>query len=402
MKTLTNFFVCVAVLFAWPLPFFGAQGAKKASARQEYLVYIGTYTGPAADAPKGSTVRGKGIYAYRYQTSTGKLTALGAMTDEAECANPAYLAATPNGRFLYSVCWGGHETKVNDSVAAFAIDPKTGKLTFLNKVTSRGTMATQLSVDHSGRDVLVANYGSGSAVVLPIGQDGRLGEATAFALEQGHSVTKRQEGPVVHGVITSPDNRFAIVAEFGLDKVFAYPFNAAKGTLTQEGAPFVTVSPGSAPRHLAFHPNGKILYVNNEIGSSVSVFSYEAASGNMKELQTISTLPPGFTGRSSTAEIQTDAAGKFLYVSNRGHDSIAVFAIDSAKGTLTPVEHVPSQGKYPRYFTLDPTGKYMWVFNENSANLVVFRVDQNTGRLTPTGEVIDVPNPGCAIFVKAL
>jgi 6-phosphogluconolactonase len=363
--------------------------APGASGNAEYFVYFGTYTAKTS----------KGIYCYRFQPSTGKLTSLRAV---AETPNPSFLALSPNRRFLYAVNWKGSETVKGDTVSAFAVDQHTGKLTFLNKASSRGEMPTHLTVDQSGRMVLVVNFGSGSVAALPIGEDGHLGEATGFDQHQGASIVKnRQDGPHAHAVVLPADNRFAFVADLGLDQVFSYRFNPSQGTFAPNDPPYTKVSPGSGPRHLVFHPNGKFLYANNEINSTVTAFAYQAAAGTLQEAQTVSTLPPGFSGTNSTAEIQTDPAGKFLYVSNRGHDSIAVFAIDSSKGTLTPVEHVSTQGKTPRNFSMDPTGAYLFAANENSSTVVLFRVNPNTGRLTPTGQVLEVPSPSCVIFLKA-
>jgi 6-phosphogluconolactonase len=251
--------------------------------------------------------------------------------------------------------------------------------------------------------VLLANYRSASVAVLPIGPDGRLKEASAFMQDKPTNVDPGTK-PLMHahGIMLSPDNRFAVQAETGLHEVRVYHFDSAAGSLTPD-EPFITpVKPGSGPRHLMFGSSGKFLYVNNEAGSSVTVFAYGAAGGTLKEIQTISTLPQGFTGQSSTAEIQIDPAGKFLYVSNRGHDSIAIFAIDPVKGTLTPVDYVLTQGKTPRYFALDPTGAFLLAANQNSNTIVPFRVDRNTGRLTPTGQVVeDTPEPVCIVFVPA-
>jgi 6-phosphogluconolactonase len=363
--------------------------AKAQPAAEEYFVYFGTYTANTS----------KGIHAYRFQPSTAKLTPLGTV---AEAPNPSFLALSPNRRFLYAVNWKGSATVPGDTVSAYAVDAHTGKLSFLNKVSSRGEMPTHLAVDESGRMLLVVNYGSGSVASFQIGKDGRLGEATGFDQHKGSSIVKtRQEGPHAHAVVLPAGNRFALVADLGLDEVFSYRLDPAKGTFTANDPPFTKVAPGSGPRHLAFHPNGKFLYANNEISSTVTVFAYQAASGTLQVIQTLSTLPAGFSGSNSTAEIQTDAAGKFLYVSNRGHDSIAVFQIDPAKGTLAPVEHVSTQGKTPRNFSLDATGAYLFAANENSGTVVLFRVDKATGRLTPAGQVLEVPSPSCVIFLKA-
>jgi len=368
-----------------------AQNREQAQGQpQEYLVYLGTYTRPAAS---------KGIYAYRFQPATGKLTPIGLA---GETQNPSFLVPHPNGRFLYAANEReeGDGQGTNNSVSAFAIDQRTGKLTFLNKVSARGGMPCHVTIDKTGKFLLVANYGTGSVATFPIQQDGRLGQAAGFVQHTGSSVDpNRQKGPHAHFISPSPDNRFALTADLGLDQVIEYRFDASKGTLT-DGPAAAKLRPGSGPRHLAFHPTAKYVYVNGEMSSTLSTFSYDAQTGAMKELQTVSTLPSGFSGTSSTAEVQVDRTGRFVYVSNRGHDSIAIFAIDPAKGTVTPTGHASTNGKTPRYFTLDPSGNYLLAANQNSSSVTVFRVDAKTGGLTPTQTTLsDVPDPVCIVFV---
>jgi 6-phosphogluconolactonase len=248
--------------------------------------------------------------------------------------------------------------------------------------------------------VLVANYGGGSLAVFPILKDGRLGEASAFVQHSGASVNpQRQEGPHAHSIYVSPDNRFAISADLGLDEVFVYRFDAGKGTLTPNIPPFALVSSGAGPRHFAFHPSGKFGYVIDEMQSTITVFSYDPASGALDVLQTVSTLPQDFKGESTTAEVEVHPSGKFLYGSNRGHDSIAVFEINTRKGTLTPMGYVPTLGKTPRSFAIDPTGSYLFAANQDSDNVVQFRIDPNSGRLTPTAQVLEVSSPVCVTFL---
>ncbi|MGA2329542.1 MAG: lactonase family protein [Bryobacteraceae bacterium] len=382
MRTSPHFWLLAAALLVAPL----GRSAEKG----RFLVYVGTYTG----------AQSKGIYAWRFDAGSGAATPLGLA---AEAANPAFLAVDPTNRYLYAASeiatYGG---KREGAVSAFAIDAASGKLTLLNQVSSRGAGPAFVTVDRTGTNVLVANYTGGSVAVCPIHSDGRLGEATAFVQHTGSSINpQRQREPHAHSVNVSPDNRFAIVADAGLDKLMVYRLDAAKGALAPNDPPFAAVKPGSGPRHFTFHPSGKFAYVINELASTVTVFSYDAARGALSELQTVSTLPQGFTGSSTTAEVQVDAAGKFLYGSNRGHDSIAVFAIDPAKGTLTPVEYVPTQGKTPRNFRIDPTGSYLFAANRSSGSVVIFRRDAKTGRLTPTGKVLEVASPACVKFVPA-
>ena len=361
--------------------------SQAAQSTGEYLVYFGTYTDGAA----------RGIYAYRFNPETGKLTSLGLM---AETPNPAFLAVTPNGRFLYAVNWKGDEReKQGDTVSAFAIDRKSGRLTFLNKVDAKGEMPTNLTVDHTGKTLLVVCYTGGNITGYKIGPDGRLSEPTAFFKHTGKSVHP-VNGPHSHGVIVSPDNRHAFVGEVGLDQVRSYSLDAAKGTLTPSNPPFVPVVPGTAPRHLAFHPSGKYLYTNDESRPAVTAFRVDG--GHLEEIQEVPAIPADFTGRSSTAEIQIDRKGRFVYVSNRGHDSIAVFSVDQLNGKLTPIQHASTQGKTPRNFSLDPTGNYLFAANQGSDTIVQFKVDGVTGKLTPTGQPItNVPKPVCVLFVKA-
>ena len=364
-----------------------AEGAKKPS---DYFVYIGTYTGPDS----------KGIYAYRFHPADGKLTPIGLA---AEIASPSFLAIHPNGRFVYAVSemdsYNGQKT---GAVSAFRIDPQSGKLTLLNTVSSRGGGPCHVLVDKTGKNLLVANYGTGSVASLPIKEDGSLGEASAFIQHTGSSVNaERQKGPHAHSVNLSADNRFVIVTDLGLDEALVYRFDAAKGTLTPNDPPYAKVEPGSGPRHFAFHPTGKYAYTINEIKSTVTAFQYDRAHGTLQPVQTVSTLPADFTGQNSTAEIAVDRQGKFLYGSNRGHNSIAVFAIDSHKGTLTPVEQTPTQGKTPRNFAIDPTGTYLFAANQNSGNIVLFHIDHKTGRLTPAGQTVEVGSPVCVTFVAA-
>jgi 6-phosphogluconolactonase len=257
-------------------------------------------------------------------------------------------------------------------------------------------------VDKSGKAVLVANYGSGSVAVLPVKEDGSLAEASAFVQHSGSGPNpKRQQAPHAHSINVSPDNRFAIAADLGLDKLLVYRLDAAKGTLTPNDPPFAKVDPGFGPRHFAFHPDARHAYVINEMASTVTALTWDAARGVLNPVQTISTLPKDFKGDSTCAEVAVHPSGRFLYGSNRGHNSIAVFGIDRAKGTLTPVEHVSTQGKTPRNFGIDPTGSYLFAANQDSGNIVMFRIDAKTGRLTPAGQTLEAGAPVCVRFVPA-
>ena len=347
----------------------------------------------------GGNARGeaRGIYLSELDLATGALSdpKRAVATDSA-----SFLALHPAGKFLYSV--GGMVTVdgvKSGAVVGFAIDATTGMLTELNRQSSGGKGPCHVVVDATGANVLAANYGSGSVVSVPVGRDGKLGPASSFIQHKGSSVNeRRQAGPHAHSINVDAANRFAFAADLGTDKVHIYRFDAKSGTLTPNDPPAAKLAPGAGPRHFAFHPNGRFAYVINELLSTVTAFAYDAATGTLTELHTITTLPADFTGTNSTAEVQVHPSGKFLYGSNRGHDSLAIFAIDAKTGRLTPVGHQPTGGEIPRNFGIDPTGQYILAANQKSDNVVVFRVDPATGRLTPTGRRITVPTPICVKF----
>jgi 6-phosphogluconolactonase len=379
----------IAAPLAFVLLALCAGAAAPAKHDSQYLMYVGTYTEEGSDS--------KGIYAYRFDSDSGKLTALGLA---AQSKNPSFLAVHPNHSFLYAVNeLRTYKGENSGAVSAFAIDRATGKLTLLNEVASKGADPCYITVDKTGKYVLVANYTGGSVAVFPVLDDGRLGEASAFVQHTGHGANpQRQEGPHAHSIDLSPDNHFAMVDDLGLDETLTYKFGATQGALASDPG-FAKSDPGAGPRHFTFHPNGKVAYVINEMQSTVTTFHYDAASGGLHPLQTISTLPKGFTKENTGAEIEVHPSGKFLYASNRGHDSIAVFAIDANKSTLTLVEYAPTKGQSPRHFEIAPGGSMLFAANEKSDNIVVFRIDQQTGRLTPTGKVLDISQPVCVKFV---
>ncbi len=361
-----------------------ASSDQSETAAESLSVYVGTYT-------RGDS---EGIYHYRMELATGKLTPAGVTSG---VVNPSFLAIHPSRRFLYAVNEiSNFEGKKCGGVGAFAIDPKSGALTLLNQQPSGGRGPCHLVVDKRGKNVLVANYSSGSACVLPIDEKGHLGEQTAFVQHEGSSVNpRRQKGPHAHSINLDPANRFAFVADLGLDKVLVYRFDSTSGSLQPNDPPFASVAPGAGPRHFAFHPDGKSAYVINELASTVTAFSYDNDRGTLKSIQTISTLPKEFAGDSTTAEVQVHPSGKFLYGSNRGHDSIAVFKIAPESGRLRYVSNRSTQGKTPRNFGIDPTGRYLLAANQATDTVVVFGIDPATGDLTPTGEVVNVPTPVC-------
>ncbi|MEO8427029.1 MAG: lactonase family protein [Verrucomicrobiota bacterium] len=360
------------------------------SANNELLVYFGTYTG----------AKSKGIYVSRLDVSTGKLAA---PELAAETASPSFLAVHPNHRFLYAVGEiDNFSGKKTGAVNAFAMNRTTGKLTLLNQQSSGGPGPCHLVVDGKGKNVLVANYGGGSVEALPVQPDGKMGEASVFIQHKGSSVNRqRQEGPHAHGIYLDAANRFAFVPDLGLDKVLIYRFDATKGSLVPNDPPSGSVKPGAGPRHFALHPNGRFAYVINEINCTVTTFGYDHQRGELKDVQTVSTLPAGQEMRPSysTAEIAVHPSGKFLYGSNRGHDTIVVFKIDEKTGQLTYVENQSTQGKTPRSFGIDPTGTYLLAANQDSDNVVVFRIDPKTGGLASTGQKIEVGAPVCVVFV---
>ncbi len=353
-----------------------------------YLVYVGTYT------DKGS----KGIYAYRFDPGTGESQSIG---PAAETDNPSFLAVDADNKYLYAVNEADHfNGGRTGAISTYAIDRSSGKLTLLQQVSSLGADPAHLSLDQTGRYLLVANYTSGNIASFPIEKNGTLGPRSSFVQHAGSSVNKeRQTGPHAHEIQASKDNRFVFVPDLGLDELLVYRFDSKTGALSPNSPAFVKVSPGSGPRHLAITPSGKFVYLVNELSSTVIVFSYQADSGQLHELQTISTLPSGFTGESTTAEIAVDAKGKFLYVSNRGDDSIAVFDINQRDGKLAFVERVPTGGKTPRHFTLDPTGRWLFAENQDSGKVNLFSVDPADGRLTATSHSLNVTSPVCVVFV---
>src|SRR5438552_7957522 len=381
------------------LLFFACTTAFAAS--KNYLLYVCTYT----------NTESKGIYAYRYDAKSGKLSPIGLAV---ETASPSFLAFAAGHTFLYAVN-EVHDYKGDPSggVSAFAIDRKTGKLRELNEVASRGADPCYIALDKSGKYVLVANYNGGNVAAFPLTADGHIGEASSVVQDEGAvgPNTERQEKAHAHWIETSARNRFAYVADLGLDRVLIYKFDADKGILSRgetsaaggspDGKDFFSaaLAPGSGPRHVAFSGDGNFMYALGELDSTVTVFSNDAKE-TYRSIQKISALPPGLPGKNDAAEIAIHPGGKFLYTSNRGDDSIAVFAIDHATGKLTFVERVPSGGKTPRNFAIDPQGMHLLVANQASGNIVEFRIDQATGKLTGVGEVAKVPSPVCLVFVE--
>lgn len=357
--------------------------AQRVAAGRELLVYVGTYTSGAS----------KGIYLYRLDLADGSLKHLG--TTEG-VVNPSYLTLEPGRRFLYAVNevedFGGEKS---GAVSAFAVEPKTGALRFLNQQASKGGAPCYVTA-RSGRHVLVANYSGGNVAVLPVRADGSLGEAVDVEGGSGSGPNReRQESPHAHCVLLDRANKFAYSCDLGTDKVMVYRFDARGGSLSPNAPPSVSMKPGAGPRHLAFHPKGHFVYVLNELDSTVTSLAHDAARGTLREIQTLSALPAGFDGANTGADIHLTPDGRFLYSSNRGHDSIAGFAVHSRTGRLRAVGHTPTGGRTPRNFVIDPSGRFLLAANQKSDNIVTFRLDSVTGALNPTGQTAGVPSPVC-------
>jgi 6-phosphogluconolactonase len=348
-------------------------------------VYIGTY------ARRG----GEGIYVCQLDMSSGALKILGAAGAR---DNPSYLTLHPGGQYLYAINevaeFGG---QAGGGVSAYAIDLQSGTLTLLNQQSSIGAEPCYVTVDSTGRYVLAANYAGGSVCVLPIGAEGELEPASDFSQHEGSSVlSPRQDAAHAHSIVVDPTNRYVYVPDLGMDRIVIYRLDPKEGKLlSNESQPYVPVTPGHGPRHFAFHPNGRYACVITEIGNTMTMYRYDDRTGMLAEIQTVPTLPEGFEGRSHTADIHFSPSGAFVYGSNRGHDSIVIYAVDEGTGQLTLVGHESTRGRVPRNFNIDPTGTWLLAANQNSDNVVVFRIDQETGKLESTGHEITVPMPVC-------
>ena len=366
--------------------------ASALAAEKEFFVYFGTYTNAKSTS--------QGIYRSRLDVATGRLSPAELA---AETKDPAWLALHPTGKFLYAIDESANVARQpTTGVSAYALNPTTGALTLLNQQTHGSAGACHLSVDATGRTVLVANYGAGSVSALALQPDGRLGALGSVIQHTGSSVNPaRQTAPHAHQILLSPDNRFALVPDLGLDRVLVYAVDPASAKLTAHRPASVTLPPGSGPRHLAFHPNGQFVYVISELLCTMTAFRYDPAHATLTSLQTLSTLPLGesVVKGTSTAEVQLHPSGKFLYGSNRGHHTIVAYAVDATTGQLTLIAHQSTLGKTPRHFALDPTGTWLLAENQDSNTVAVFRIDLKTGRLTPTGPLLAVPSPVAAVFV---
>ena len=356
------------------------------------FIYVGTFTG---ETELGGGAQG--IYVCRMDMATGAVELVHTVPD---VPNPSFLALHPKLPILYAVNAvpdiDGHE---GGAVTAFAVDPATGGLTFLNRQSSQGAGPCHVSIEQTGRYVITANYSGGSVAILPIEEDGSLGPATDWVQHVGSSVNPDRQGePHGHSFTPDPANKYALACDLGLDQVLVYGLDLENGKLPPADPPFATVHPGAGPRHLDFHPNGRVVYVINEIGNTMTVFAYDQDRGALSELQTIPTLPPDFMETSHTADVHVHPSGKFVYGSNRGHDSIVIYAVNDADCTLTLIGHQSTLGEVPRNFVIDPTSTFLLAANQDTDTIVTFRIDAETGTLTPTGHVASVPTPVCLKF----
>jgi 6-phosphogluconolactonase len=338
----------------------------------------------------------KGIYSYKIDTETAAVLEAGPAAD---FPRASFMAVHPNGHFLYAVAEGSRH---DDSlVAAFSIEAESGKLKLLNEMPSGGHGPCHLCVNPTGEAVMVANYNSGSIAAFPIKKSGVLEVMSALIQDKGSSVNhERQEGPHAHCVISGPKSQWALACDLGLDKVLVFRLNPSDSSLVPNQPPSVALKPGAGPRHIALHPNNHFAYVINELDSTLTVFSWDSKSGTLNQLQNVSTLPKDFDGKNFPAEVAVHPNGKFVYGSNRGHDSIAIFGVDQKNGKLELVGHHPSGGKCPRHFEIDPTGKLMLVANQDSDKTVVYRIDPKTGALAETDTSFALPQPMCVKCVE--
>jgi 6-phosphogluconolactonase len=386
LKTLTMVLMLALVLCAIP-----------ARAADEMRVYVGTYTNKAGS---------KGIYLLKFDPATGKLSS---PEVAAETVNPSFLAIGPGNKYLFAVGEiANFNGKKAGAVSSFSIDPATGKLTLVNQQPSGGQGPCFVAVDKEGTNVLVANYGSGSIACLPVGAGGKLAAPSTEIQHTGAVADpKRQGGPHAHSIYLDKANRFAFACDLGLDKIFVYKFDPAGGKMTPNDPPAAMLAPRAGPRHFAWHPDGKSAFVINEIDMTLTAFTYDAERGVLQTVETVPTIPAEAKGPgNSTAEVVVHPSGKFVYGSNRGHDSIVCFRIEPTPGgggkpfKLHPLGNTPTGGKTPRNFNIDPTGQWLLAANQGSGTITVFKIDAESGKLTPTGEPVAVPTPVCIKFAR--
>ena len=394
MSSKTNYtrrdFLSTAVAGSTALLLTRGMRAQPIPGQKEMRIYVGTYT---------SNSKSEGIYVCKFDVETGKIALLSTVRD---VSDPSFLTVDRSGKFLYAVNeLLEYEGKPSGSVSSFAIDPKTGNLRFVNKQPSMGGAPCYISITEDDRFILVANYLGGNVSVFPLAGDGRIGPSTGLVQHAGSGPNKdRQLSAHAHSITLDNKGRFAVAADLGIDRVMIYELDRAQGKLKPNAAqPFFQAKPGAGPRHFAFHPKGKLAFVINELDSSVTSLSYNGKDGTLKEIQTRSTLPPGYSGSNTCADLHIAPDGKFLYGSNRGSDSIVVFRVDEDSGRLTYIENTPTGGKKPRNFAIDPTGNFLLAANQETGNIVVFRIDKRSGKLQSTGQSIEIPAPVCLKFV---
>ena len=384
MKTTPRRFLLFGLFISFLVLAF-TTGIPNLAATHSYLAFVGTYT---------NKTDSKGIYAFQFDVDTGKLSEKGVA---AQSPDPSWVVVHPNGKFAYAANEAGKQS----TITAFAVDATTAKLSQLNQVPAQGEDPCHLSFDKTGKYLFAANYSSGTVAVFPIQPDGKLGEHTAAVKNAGERGPnkERQEGPHAHWVEATANNKFVLVADLGLDRILVYKFDSAKGTLAPNDQPAVKLAAGAGPRHVALAPNNKFLYVVSELNSTVTTYSFDANTGASQQIHVVSTLPGDYHGRNDTAEIIVHPSGKWLFASNRGHDSIAVFSIDRADGKLHAAGNFPTGGKEPRHFAIDPSGHFLLAENQNTNNITVFKIDYATGALTHVAGVDGIPSPVCIAFL---
>jgi 6-phosphogluconolactonase len=375
----------LAALSASTALFSLAAFAGKSSSNTRFLAFVGTYTSKTAS---------KGIYAFEFDAQSGKLTPKGVA---AETRDPSWVVIHPSGKFAYAANEAGKQS----SITAFSVDAESAKLTQLNQLSALGEDPCHLSIDKTGKFLFVANYSSGTVAVFPILADGRLGQHTSALQDAGSPGPNkgRQDAPHAHWVAVSPDNRFVLVSDLGLDNILIFRFDSAKGTLDPNVPPSAKLAAGAGPRHAAFSADGRFVYVLSELNSTITVFTFDGSKGVLYDPQVVSTLPRDFRGRNDTAEVVLHPDGKWLFASNRGHDTIAVFSVDPVRGQLQPVGEFATGGKEPRHFAIDPTGRFLLAENQNSNSIVVFRIDPGKGTLTQVSEADSIPSPVSLAFL---
>ncbi len=360
----------------------------------DVMVYFGTHGLTAADVRPGQPVPPTGIYAARFNEETGVLTPLGLSI---ELGRPTWLVANPDKPIIYSGNELGNDGKSNGQVLALTPDGD-GKLKILSQIDAKGGGTTHVTFDAPAHTLVAANYGSGQTVSFPVNDDGTIGDAVSVAQHDGSGPNPRQKSPHAHGVTIDPSGQYVLSPDLGADRIFISRIDPATHQLTPAATPFEVVPAGSGPRHLIFSPNGKFAYLNTELTAELRIYAWDASAGKLTPVQTLSTVAKDFYGKKSAGEITISKDGRFFYVSNRGEDTVAVYAVSAKTGKLSEIQRISTQGDQPWHFTIDPTGKWFLVANEASSSVSVFRRDPKSGRLTPSPSTIDLPKPVFVLF----